>query len=195
MKASRSAWGWRFSSSYLSHMAIQDVLAELNRLRSEGRIADYAIGGAVAANVYIEPADTEDIDVFVTLSSSRPSDLDPLASVYANLIAHGATWDGPYLRIGGWPVQLLMPGTDLYDEAVRNASTQEFGSHTIGRVMAPEYVAATAIATGREKDYFRVIELIKSGVVSRDVVASLVKRLGLAKRWETFLSRYSGGDE
>jgi len=34
-------------------MPIQDVVVELNRLREKGVIVEYAIGGAVAAQVYV----------------------------------------------------------------------------------------------------------------------------------------------
>lgn len=36
-------------------------------MRADGVFAQYAIGGAVAANFYIEPAQTRDVDVFILM--------------------------------------------------------------------------------------------------------------------------------
>ena len=39
----------------------------LNEMKTEGVILDYALGGAVAALFYIEPIETHDLDVFISL--------------------------------------------------------------------------------------------------------------------------------
>jgi hypothetical protein len=49
------------------------VLSELVAAQKDGVLARYAIGGAVGATFYIEPAATEDIDVFVSSRSTRTS--------------------------------------------------------------------------------------------------------------------------
>jgi len=46
---------------------IRDVLATVNRMRADGVISDYAVGGAVAATFYLEPLSTVDVDIFVAL--------------------------------------------------------------------------------------------------------------------------------
>ncbi len=46
----------------------RDVLLLLNRLKTEGVIHDYAVGGAVAVSLWAEPVATQDLDVIVTVA-------------------------------------------------------------------------------------------------------------------------------
>jgi hypothetical protein len=175
-------------------MPIHDVISELNRLQSQGLISDYAIGGAVAANAYIEPADTEDLDVFVVVSLDESNSLDPLTNVNADLVAHGATWHGMYLVIGGWPVQLLLPGSDLYEDAIAHGRASVFADGLSAKIMGPEHLVAIALATGRLKDYVRVVEFLRRGVVDRAHLEDLVKKYGLTQQWLNFESRFLDDD-
>lgn len=170
---------------------MDEIVSELNRIKAAGLIADYAIGGAVAAQAYIETSSTEDVDVFVMFpASSHP--LSPLGPVWADLIAHGARQlEGGYLEIGGWPVQLLPPGQPLYDDAIAHAQSRPFGRES-GRIMGPAHLAAIAIATGRGKDYVRVEEFLRQDRVSRAELEDLVARYGLFEHWKTFRSRFLG---
>jgi hypothetical protein len=170
-------------------MAIQDVVAELNRIQAAGLIADYAIGGAIAAQAYIETSATVDVDVFVVFGGDTANSLAPLVHIWADLIAHGAKEEGEYLVIGGWPVQFLPPGTPLYDDAIRNARTRDFGGKE-GRIMGPEHLAAIALATGRAKDYTRIEEFIRRGKVDMAVLMQLIEQNGLQATWKTFETRY-----
>ena len=170
-------------------MAINDVISEINRIQRAGLIADFAIGGAVAAQAYIEATSTEDVDVFVVVTGDAANTLAPLSNVWPDLIAHGAKPDGLYLVIGDWPVQLLTPGTPLYDEAIEQAAVYDFGGAS-GKVMRPEHLAAIALQTGRAKDYQRVSEFIQNGSVTVETIQQLVERFGLTDRWNTFLTRF-----
>lgn len=168
-------------------MAIQDVISELNRVQSEGLVSDYAVGGAVAAQAYTEPADTEDVDVFVLIPGGDGKSLNPITTVTGNLVAHGAEWNGPYLIIGGWPVQILMgPGTPLYNDAIVDARPHDFGGEVTGRIMGPEYLALIALDTGRQKDYLRVAEFVKRGKVDRAKLLQMIEKYGLAERWKAY---------
>ncbi len=57
------------------------AIAVVERLMSEGLIRKYAIGGALAALFYLEPALTEDIDIFIHLEPLPGSALVSLTSV------------------------------------------------------------------------------------------------------------------
>ena len=46
---------------------MKNTLEMLNRMQADGIIGSYAIGGAVGATHYVEPAATVDVDVFVAL--------------------------------------------------------------------------------------------------------------------------------
>jgi hypothetical protein len=121
-------------------MPIEEVVSELNRLHAEGTIAEYAIGGAVAAQAYIAPMSTEDIDVFVIFAGAEASTLAPLQPLYTDLIPRGAKVNGPYLEIGGWPVQFLPAADPLYESAIAEARSIPFGDQS-ARVMGPEHLA------------------------------------------------------
>jgi len=45
------------------------TLEVINRMRTDGVIGKYAIGGAVGATFYLEPSATLDIDVFVSFQT------------------------------------------------------------------------------------------------------------------------------
>lgn len=47
------------------------TLEVINQMQADGVIGKYAIGGAVAATIYVEPAATLDIDIFVTLPAAK----------------------------------------------------------------------------------------------------------------------------
>ena len=170
-------------------MAIQHVISELNRIKSAGLVADYAVGGAVAAHAYIEPSDTVDVDVFVLFTGRDTSPIASLTPIWADLVSNGAKEVGPYLEIGGWPVQLLGPGTALETDAIANAVDVPFGGLT-ARVMRPEHLVAIALATGRPKDYGRVEEFIRTGKVEMAKLIALIERFGLDDRWKTFQTRF-----
>jgi hypothetical protein len=170
-------------------MAIQEVISELNRIQEGGLISAYAIGGAVAAQAYIETSSTEDVDVFVVFGRGASHPLDPLAPIWGDLIKHGAKPDGLYLVIGGWPVQFLQGESPLYDDAIKNALSKDFGTQK-AMIMSPVYLATIALATGREKDYPRVAEFIKAGKVDVGRLSALVEPYGLSERWNTFKTRF-----
>lgn len=170
-------------------MPIQHVVSELNRIQSMGLISRYAIGGAVAAQAYVEVSSTEDVDVFVIFAGPEANSLAPLAPIWADLIAHGAGADGMYLVIGDWPVQLLPPGTPLYEEAILAAQQKDFGG-VVGWIMEPEHLAAIALATGRGKDYQRVEEFVTRGAVDMDRLKALITRHDLQARWTSFKSKF-----
>ena len=68
-------------------MSISKVISELNRLVAHGLVAKYAIGGAVAAQAYIETSSTEDIDAFVIVAGDEAKCLAPLGAIWSDLVA------------------------------------------------------------------------------------------------------------
>ena len=166
-------------------MAIADVIVEMNRLQTEGRIASYALGGAVAAQAYITPMSTEDVDVFVVIAGAEATSLAPLRLIYADLISRGAKPDREYLEIGGWPVQLLPPAGPLYDAAIAGARTVPLDGQS-ARIMGPEHLAAIALQTGRGKDLVRLDEFITTGAIDMPLFNILVEQFGLTEKWNRF---------
>jgi hypothetical protein len=180
-------------ASYTYRAAIMDlerVIAEFNRLQAERRIQNYAIGGAVAAEAYGPPTGTEDVDVFVVLSPSESSALVvDLTPIWSDLGKHGARFEGEHFVIGGWPVDILPPGTPLYDDAIEAATNRRVGSQ-LARIMTAEHLAAIALHAGRPKDHVRLLDFLKRGVVDRNKLDSLIDRFHLGEQWKSFKEKY-----
>ena len=66
-------------------LATAKALAVVNQPKAEGFIFAYAVGGAVGALFYIEPTQTQDIDVFVHLNPAPGSLLVSLEPVHGRL--------------------------------------------------------------------------------------------------------------
>jgi len=113
----------------------------------DGVIEQYAIGGAVAAIFYIEPINTNDLDVFFHVKDSRAG-LDILAPLYEYLSGLGYIGQGEAVDIEGWPVQFLPIFNPLLEEAVEKANEVRF-QRTKTRVMQAEHLVAIMLQTGR----------------------------------------------
>ena len=105
---------------------MEEIVRILNQLLAEGLILDYAIGGGIATLFYTLPFTTVDVDVFAVVQSQ--TGLIDLSPIYARLRALGYREDGQYVRIGEFPVQLLVPPSPLEEEAVREADVRDIGS-------------------------------------------------------------------
>jgi len=158
-------------------------------MRSEGIIADYAIGGAVAATFYLEPSATVDLDIFVLLPSAPGSSLLSLAPIYDYLKLQGCSAEGEHILIGDWPVQFLPANTPLEEEALAQAVATEIeGVPT--HVMKAEHLVAIALRTGRSKDYARIMQFHEQGMVNTDKLQSVLKAHGLESKWQAFKHRF-----
>ncbi|MBA2585232.1 MAG: hypothetical protein H0U99_01965 [Chthoniobacterales bacterium] len=87
-------------------------------MQSDGVIRRYAIGGAVGASFYLEPAATLDVDVFVTFNSDLPI-ISP-EPIFDYLKERGCNMEGEYVMIAGWPVQFLPPTSPLKRHGAAN---------------------------------------------------------------------------
>lgn len=168
---------------------MRDTLKILLQIREEGVLADFAIGGAIAASFYTPAVATEDLDIFAFLKPSA-SGLLVLTPMYARLQELGGRIENEYVVIGKWPVQILPAYTPLVEEAVACAVDRAF-EDLIVRVVDANYLCAIALQTGRPKDYLRIYTLIESGHVQSDKLAVLVNKFGLAQRWGIYVQRYA----
>ena len=168
---------------------MRETLQILLQLRSEGLLARFAIGGAVAASYYIEAVATEDLDVFALLRPSA-SGLLVLTPIYERLKELGASLHAEHVVIHGWPVQILPAYTPLVEEAVTGAIERPFQDLAVP-VVSAEHLCAIALQTGRPKDYLRVHSLIEAGCVDSAVFARMVERHGLSGRWNIYARRYA----
>jgi hypothetical protein len=165
------------------------TLESINRMQADGIIGKYAIGGAVGATFYLEPAATVDLDIFVTLPTSSGGLLLSLKPIYEYLKSRGGRIVDEYIEIGGWPVQFLPPSSDLETEAVAEAvATKVEGVRTW--VMSAEHLVAIALRTGRPKDHNRILQFIEQNAVNREKLQSILESNGLTAKWKEFDRKY-----
>ena len=154
----------------------------------DGVLEKYAIGGAVAAIFYVEPINTNDVDIFFSATSGG-SDLAVLAPLYKYLSELGYRVQGETIDIEGWPVQFLPVFNPLVEEALEQAKETEF-EHTTTRVMTSEHLVAIMLQTGRLKDYARIQQFLENKVVEATRLTSILKRHGLERKWIAFERDY-----
>ncbi len=143
------------------------TLQVVNQMQADGVISSYAIGGAVGATFYLEPASTFDIDVFVALQNLPGSSLISLDPVYRYLQSRGYLPEKECILIEGWLVQFLPPGDALDEEALAQAIQTDADGVPV-RVMTAEHLTAIALKVGRPKDKIRVAQFMESGILDKE---------------------------
>jgi hypothetical protein len=171
---------------------VKAAIEMINQMQADGVIGAYAIGGAVGAILYLEPAATMDLDIFVTLPTVSGGLLVSLAPIYEYLKLRGGKVIDEYIEIGGWPVQFLPPSNDLENDAVAQAvATSVEGVRT--RVMSAEHLVAIALRTGRPKDHIRILQFVEQEAVNRQKLQAILERNGLTAKWKEFECKYLEG--
>lgn len=161
-------------------------------MQADGVIGKYAIGGAVGAVLYLEPASTLDIDIFVVLPTPPGSLLLSLTPLYDYLRARGASVEDEHIKIGDWPVQFLPPSTPLEEEAItESVATTVEGVPTW--VMSAEHLVAIGLQTGRTKDYFRIQQFVEQDKVDLRKLQTILEQHDLTARWQKFKRKYLEG--
>jgi hypothetical protein len=172
--------------------SVKATLEVINQMQADGVIGQYAIGGAVGATFFLEPAATVDVDIFVTLPTAFGGALLSLTPIYEYLKSRGGKVVDEYIEIGGWPVQFLTPNNDLETEAVAEAvATTVEGVRTW--VMSAEHLVAIALRIGRSKDHNRILQFVEQNAVDRKRLQSIIERNGLTAKWKEFERRYLEG--
>jgi hypothetical protein len=167
---------------------VKATIETLNQMQADGVVSHYAIGGAVAATFYLEPAATLDIDVFVLLSNPGTA-LVSLTPIYEYLKARGGIEDREHIVLGDWPVQFLVPSNELEREAVA-ASVPVDVEGVRTWVMLAEHLVAIALSTGRAKDHIRILQFIKDKAVEPAMLQAILAKHGLLSKWEQFQHKY-----
>ncbi len=170
-------------------MSIKDTLKVLNSMEADGVIGKYAIGGAVGALFYLEPADTADVDVFVSFHAENGA-LISLAPIYDWLREQG--FDDHRKEgvvIGDWPVQFLPLVDELDEDALAAALTVEVDGEPT-HVMTAEHLVALALRTGRGKDYLRILAFLESGCLDEEKLAGILAKACLTEKWSSFKAKY-----
>jgi len=135
---------------------MKNTIEVINRLKKEGLIKDYAIGGAIGVLRWVEPFFTRDLDIFIIPQKEVGNrELLLLSPIYEYLKNKGYDkWVGQWLIVEGIPVEFI-PAEGLAREAVENAIETEFeGVPT--RVILPEYLIALLLEVSRDKDRIKI---------------------------------------
>jgi len=167
-------------------MALLDIFAELEAAVADGIIERYAVGGAVGATFYIEPAATQDVDVFVVFDQSA-SLLLSLTPIHDYFTTRGAVVQHEHLVIAEWPVQFLPAATALVDDALVHAVRMTVDGQAVA-VQSQEHLAAIALESGHMKDNIRLSQFLASGTFERLRFDALTERVGLTVKWARFVA-------
>ena len=146
--------------------SLADVFRVLARIRDEGIVLEYALGGATAVLFYAEPTRTYDLDVFAILPADAMQSLAPLTDVYEWAQRQGFALESEHVIVHGVPVQLLLAHNALVTEAVRTARVHDYEGVPV-RVVAPEHLVALALQAGGARRRERAWQLLQSGAVDR----------------------------
>jgi hypothetical protein len=168
---------------------MEKVIELLNRMHADGVFDNFAIGGGVAVIRYLEPYETDDIDVFISPVVTGPNGLISFGDIYAYLGKLGYRSEREYIRIGAWLVQFLPASEPIQNEAVLKADRVAFaGDYTY--MFSAEHLAAELLRSGRRKDNERVASLIESAAMDMDVFLDIIRRHGLTEKWKEFATLY-----
>jgi hypothetical protein len=167
---------------------MEKVIQVLNRMQADGVIEKYAIGGGIAAVYYLEPHQTDDIDVFISSVVAGESGLVSLAPVYGYLEKLGYLPVQEGVLIEDWLVQFLPAFAGVQEEAIAQARRVAYGkTHTF--IFSAEHLCAELLRSGRLKDQVRVITLLESEHMDMKVFRDLINRHGLTEEWKKLATR------
>lgn len=164
------------------------ALRELNRLKREGIIGDYAIGGAVAVLYYAEPVLTYDLDIFASLPEASGGLVD-IPLVYGHLQKRGYRIQGKHIDIEGTLVEFIpIPlGSILEKEAIEEALNIRY-KRVKTKVIRVEHLIAILLKAGRRKDLQHIEILLDQADVNTGSLEDILRRYSLRQKWTRFVS-------
>lgn len=142
------------------------ALAAVERMKHEGVVTEYAIGGAMALVFWTEPVPTFDLDVFVRAE------------------ANGFAAEEEHIVINGVPVQFIPSPGALADEAIAEAATLDYQGAPV-RVIRPEHLIALYLEPSARtaKRLQRVAALREESAIDRQRLESILRRYNLELPW------------
>jgi hypothetical protein len=169
--------------------SIEKTIALINRMRADGVIENYALGGATAVIFYTEPIATEDVDVFVHVPGGG-NPFTEFQPIFDYLKDKDCAIKGEHFYVEGFPVQFLSAGKKLIAEAITEANEFELSGGTVVRVMSPEHLVAIMLDTGRLKDYLRIGVFLQHDVVNPKELQRILNEHGLTQKWEENINKF-----
>jgi len=148
-------------------------------------ISKYAVGGAVGAVFYIEPIQTQDIDIFVHLEIPPGSFLVSTTPITDRLKELGYTlWREDKVIVENWPIQFLPAGKPIESEAIDQAIEKQIDDEVSVWVPPAEYLMLMAIDLGRPKDMIRLQQFHAEHAYDPQKLKALLEKHQLAHKWE-----------
>jgi hypothetical protein len=169
---------------------MEKTLKIINQMRRKKVIADYAIGGAVAAIFYIEPLLTHDLDIFIFLPQSSTG-LITLSPIYEFAKSKGYQTSHEHIIIAGVPVQFIPAYNPLIEEAITDAQNIKY-KKVKTKVLKIEHLLAIMLQTDRPKDRTRIAHLMGEAKINMKDFLAILKRHNLINKWQTFQRRFYG---
>jgi hypothetical protein len=170
-------------------MNIREVIKTVNHMQADGVIEGYAIGGAVGATFYLEPAATLDVDIFVVFKPEPGSRIVTPQRIHDYLVTRGGRIEREYVVVAGWPVQFLPPVSPLVEEALSQAVEKDVAG-VPARVFTAEHLAAIALQTGRAKDKARLLQFVEAGVLDPARFQAILSQHELIAAWQRFEQQF-----
>jgi hypothetical protein len=168
---------------------VEKIFAAINQMEADGVIGRYAIGGAVGAVFWLEPAQTKDLDVFIVLPTSPVGSLLTLGPIYEYLLTRGFQARGQHILMEGWLVEFVPPGTPLVEEALAQAVMRDVNGIST-RVFTPEHLAAICLQVGRPTDHGRISRFIELEALDAAKFEAILQRHDLVEKWRRYQEQY-----
>ena len=165
------------------------TLQVINQMVADKVIADYAFGGAIGTIAYLEPFLTQDVDIFMSCSTTPGGLIVSPAPIYDYLAARGHRAEREYIRIEGWLVQFLPVEKPLYADALAHAVTRDVNGVPV-RIFSAEHLMAIALDPGRAKGHARLVQFVEAGVFDPVQFEAILQRHGLVDKWKRFEQRF-----
>ncbi len=168
---------------------LKETLELVNKMQADGVICHYAIGGALAAASYSEPATTLEIEVFVVLPFNSSGAPVGLRWFHDYVVAQGCKQDGECFDVRGWPVHFFPASSNLEREAVAASLPLKVDTERVWVMMA-EHLIAIALTTTRAKDLPWMVRLIEWDAIDELTLKSILKTHGLTGKWAEFEQKF-----
>lgn len=115
-----------------------------------------------------------------------------MKSIYDYLHGQGCQASGEYIVVAEWPVQFLVPASQLELEALAGATRTEVEG-TSTWVMTAEHLVTIALQTGRIKDHNRILQFVELKKIDYIKLKDILQRHALILKWNQFEARYLHG--
>lgn len=152
------------------------IFKEIEELKKQGIIKDFAICGAFATLFYTEPFNTIDIDILY--KPKEEEFLISLSPIYNWLKNKGYTEHEEHIIIENIPVQFLPIYDKLTEEAFKNTEIKKYHGVDV-KILSPEYLIAICLMTGRLKDKMRVEFMLQQIDIDKNLLNCLLCKYGL----------------